>query len=161
MKVAFVGGSVRHLAQGDRLFIARDFQDEGGPLMEAFFRLGVVEARASDGHAFNQLGVLYGEGQRPRVRVEGSGDRRRRRRSTRRPVFPVRDVVLRPGIPESDHGVGGVVVDGPLERERAARGRGDERFAQGDRFRILVDGRDLGAGLNGIGCWGPGLAGRL
>src|SRR5262245_1996397 len=122
--------------------------------MEAFFRLGVVEARASDGHAFNQLGVLYGEGQRPRVGVEGSGDRRRPRGSVWPAVVPVLQVVLSPRIPESDHGVGGVVVDGPLERERAGRGRSDERFAQGDRSRRLVDARDRGAGLDGVGRWG-------
>ena len=98
--------------------------------MDAFFRLGVVEARASDGHALDQLGVRYGEGQRPRVLLEGSGDRRRRHGSVGRAVLPVRQVVLRPRIPESDHGVGGVVVDGPGERERAGLARSDEVFAQ-------------------------------
>ena len=61
-----------------------------------FFRLGVVETRAGDGHALNQLGVRYGKAERPRIGLDGSGDRRRRRGSAWRVVLPVLQIVLLP-----------------------------------------------------------------
>ena len=73
------------------------------------------------------------------ILLDGSGDRRRGRGGAWRLVLPVRQVVLRPGIPEFDHGLGGVVIDGPGEREGAGRARRDQRFAQLHRPRRVID----------------------
>ena len=73
--------------------------------------------------------MRFVESQRRSILVDGSGDRRRGDGSAWCFVLPVDDVVLRPGVPEFDHGFGGVVIDGPLERERAGFARGDQRFA--------------------------------
>ena len=86
-------------------------------------------ARAFHRHALDQLRVRIAEGQRRRVRIDGTGDRRRGRGGARRVVLPVRQVVLRPGIPELDHGLGGVVIDGSGELEGAGRAWGNQRFA--------------------------------
>ena len=118
--------------------------------METPLGLGVVQTWALDRHSLDQLVVRFVESQRRRHLGDGSEDLRRRRGSARRPVLPVRQVVLRPGIPEFDHGIGGVVIDRPRERERAAFARGDQRLAQGDRPRGFIHVDDGGAFLDGI-----------
>ena len=91
--------------------------------MDAHLGHGVVQAWAGDRHAFDQLGMRFVEGQRRRIHLDGAGRSASAPWGRRRLVLPVREVVLRPGIPELDHGVGGIVVDGPGELERAALAR--------------------------------------
>ena len=150
--MAFVGGLVRNLAQDDGFLVARDFQDHGVPLVDALFGLGglVGQTWARDRHAFDQLGVLYVEGQRRRMRLDGAGDRRRRRWGARLPVLPVRAVILRPGIPEPDHGFGGVVVDRPAEGVAALVAGRLQWRAQFHRFLGRVDAGHDGARFDGI-----------
>ncbi len=157
MNVAFVEPVAGTWLRMTDLVIARDCQDHGVPLMDTDLGLRVVQSRAGDGHALDQLGVRFVEGECGRHRLDGAEDRRRGGWSARCLVLPVSQVILRPGIPEPDHGLGGVVVDGPGELIRAVCAGMDQRLAEFHRSGRWIDHLDeRGAVLNGVqkrGSW--------